>query len=791
MLSRHSLIYALFFALAASLAVFAPGDTHSAPPEDDDAVPAEALSALRDGRYMRASLILREYLSARTDSMPSTVLLAAQAEAGWGDWERVHQLLQGRSWLDGVSAGYGWNLLGRSQLALGRYSEGSASLSRYLLATTDTGSAAQGIALLRQAEALAGKKDYAAALAAYGEAAELLPHVEDWIRVFAASVAASAGDTAGVRVRLADLDPELAVEWAWRAEVRALQNASDLARAQAAAERAAGRLTAASRQAAAWNMVGSMRAERRDRAGARAAWIRAMNLAPGSANGIEAARSLSNLGNLLPEDALLVGRVYLRHGNTTRGVAGITAYLDAGRGSPAEREQLHYDLANAHFSGGDYARAERALIGVAQSASDRRVAADALYTAARAQYRDGRQPAAMTTLQRVIDEYADQPAAVRAAYLTADLDHDALNLDRATEYYRSTIRLAPAGDEAAIARMRLGGIAFAAGRYEDALREFDEYRATHRSGRTYQQATYWSGVALQRLGRDDEARARFRQARATDPFSYYGGLASDETGTDVFAGRLEPEPPQNDAFRTPVGRALARVDLLREVGWDDAATFEMDRVRRHFASYDGASYTLAEELNERGFTSQGIALGWEIYRREGAWNRRLLRIVYPFPFRQVIVAEARERGVDPFLAAALIRQESMFNPRARSPVGALGLMQVMPATGSSLARNLGITGFREDMLLQPEFNVVFGMSYLADQLRSYGNRLDVVLAAYNAGPGRVTRWRQFPEYKDRLLFAERIPYDETRDYVRIVQNNRRIYEALYRDLIESAVESRP
>src|SRR5690606_28303815 len=109
----------------------------------------------------------------------------------------------------------------------------------------------------------------------------------------------------------------------------------------------------------------------------------------------------------------------------------------------------------------------------------------------------------------------------------------------------------------------------------------------------------------------------------------------------------------------------------------------------------------------------------------------------------------------------------------------IGLMQVMPTTGRSLARTLGIRRFNADMLAQPELNIVFGMRYLADQLRTYGNRLDAVLAAYNAGPTRVERWKQFPEFDDTLLFAERIPFVETRDYVRIVQNNRRIYAALY------------
>ena len=119
MRSRHTLIYLLFFAVAGTLAVLGPRDTHSVAPVQEEAVPEAALEALREGRFLRASLILREYLAAHSDTTPTAILLAARAEAGWGDWERVSDLLQGRNWLDGVAAGLGWNLLGRSQLAMG------------------------------------------------------------------------------------------------------------------------------------------------------------------------------------------------------------------------------------------------------------------------------------------------------------------------------------------------------------------------------------------------------------------------------------------------------------------------------------------------------------------------------------------------------------------------------------------------------------------------------------------------------------------------------------------------
>ena len=789
MVSRHTLIYLLFFAVAGTIAILGPRETHSAAPAGTQDVPAEALTALRDGRFLRASLILRDYLAAHSDTTPSAILLAARAEAGWGDWERVSDLLEGRSWLSGVGAGFGWNLLGQSQLQLGRWREGSESLARYLAIAGDGETQEQGLVQLRRAEALTQQKEYAAAQVSYEEAARLLPQVADWINVFAASSAATAGDTAAVSERLAGVDSVLLNEWSWRTRARARQNAGDIPGALREAERAAPLLGSDFRRAEAWTLIGRLRREGGDQAGARRAFIRAMTTAQGSTAAIEAARTLSEIGGLSAEDQLLIGRVYLRHGNVQRGVGGITAYLDAGRGTPTQRAALSYDLANAQFRAGDYEAAERALLAVAASTSDRRVASDAMYTAARAQYRDGRQSVARGTLARIISEYADQPAAVRAAYLTADLDHDDANLAKASGNYREAIRLAPASEQAAIAHMRLGGIAFSDGRYEDALRAFDAYRGTHTSGRTYQQATYWSAQALSRLGREDEARVRLLETRRLDPFSYYGGLAGEALGDDGWAARLEPSPPQNDRFNEQVERALSRADLLREIGWEDAATFEMERVRRHFAAFDGALYTLAEELNERGFTTQGIGLGWDIYRREGAWNLRLLRIVYPFPFRNIVIAEARDRDVDPFLAAALIRQESMFNPRARSPVGALGLMQVMPATGRTLARRLGVTRFDEDLLLQPELNIHFGMAYLADQLASYGDRLDAVLAAYNAGPTRVSRWRKFPEYQDRLLFAERIPYDETRDYVRIVQNNRRIYAALYGELLVEEISA--
>jgi soluble lytic murein transglycosylase len=144
-----------------------------------------------------------------------------------------------------------------------------------------------------------------------------------------------------------------------------------------------------------------------------------------------------------------------------------------------------------------------------------------------------------------------------------------------------------------------------------------------------------------------------------------------------------------------------------------------------------------------------------------------------------VTAAARANDLDPYLVAGLIRQESMFNPRARSAVGAIGLMQVMPATGARLGRSLGLDEVRASQLTDPAINLRIGTRFLADQIRAHNGRLVDAIAAYNAGPHRVERWREFPEHRDPELFAERIPFEETRDYVRIVRQNARIYRELY------------
>jgi soluble lytic murein transglycosylase len=155
------------------------------------------------------------------------------------------------------------------------------------------------------------------------------------------------------------------------------------------------------------------------------------------------------------------------------------------------------------------------------------------------------------------------------------------------------------------------------------------------------------------------------------------------------------------------------------------------------------------------------------------------RLRFPLPRTAGFLEEAREAGVDPLLAAALIRQESGFDPNAHSAADARGLMQVLPGVGAPLARADGIREWDSALLYQPELNLRFGLRHLAQALRRFPG-LEPALAGYNAGTRAAQRWLALPGAKaDPEVYIERIQFVETRDYVRRILRNMAVYRALY------------
>ena len=160
----------------------------------------------------------------------------------------------------------------------------------------------------------------------------------------------------------------------------------------------------------------------------------------------------------------------------------------------------------------------------------------------------------------------------------------------------------------------------------------------------------------------------------------------------------------------------------------------------------------------------------------------LLRSKYKLAYEAEILASAEEFDLDPYLVCGVIFTESAFRPEARSNVGALGLMQLMPATGLEEAELLEIEGVTEDRLTEPALNIRLGCNYLRKLLDEFGTD-SVALAAYNAGPGRVRQWlKEYGKKEDGSILY--IPYPETSKYVGRVQSAKGVYERLYPDLMQ-------
>jgi soluble lytic murein transglycosylase len=636
----------------------------------------------------------------------------------------------------------------------------------------------RAVAEFRQALALQNRGGARAAVHAFERVGEEVPAMRDWAQMLAADAAAHVGDTAEVRRRLANGEPVRAREWGWQIQDRAFRAARDTLGALRVLEAAAPRIAEPGRRAEALRLIGELRARRGDAAGAVAAYRASMEAAPQTRAAREAATAVAALPRT-PADRLLEGRVWLRHGNVERGVAALNAYLGAGEATPAARAEIQLQAGRALFNARRYAEAERFLLAAARAPDlAPAMAAEASFLAGRAQFRDGRGDVARTTLLATAERFPREAAAPQALFILGDLDQDAGRLASAREHFLRAATTGAEAPEAALAAVRLANMLLLDGNPRRAAAVLDDFARDRGNDRFTAQARYWAARAYQAAGDQATARERFAQARRAEPVSYYGKLATHRLGGTLADLELAPAPMIDETTRRAAEVALFRVDLLRDLGLNDLSSFEMERARAEIEARPGALYLIAEAHIERGAPVTGMLLGREIQRREGAWNPRLLRIVYPFPHRALIEAEARRHRLDPFMVAGLIRQESMFNPIAVSPAGAIGLMQIMPATGRQLARQAGIANFDPNMLRQPELNVRLGTIFLADQLRRNENRTQA-FAAYNAGPARVARWRTLPEARDEEMFAERIPFTETRDYVKILAFNAHLYRLLY------------
>ena len=171
--------------------------------------------------------------------------------------------------------------------------------------------------------------------------------------------------------------------------------------------------------------------------------------------------------------------------------------------------------------------------------------------------------------------------------------------------------------------------------------------------------------------------------------------------------------------------------------------------------------------------------GWKIWNSDTVQ----MRFVYMWEYQQDIVTYSQKNKVDPFLIAAIIKNESNFNRKAVSKVGAVGLMQIMPDTGRWIAEQMGLESYKDTDLYQTRTNIRMGCWYLGELDHEFKHNLALVMIAYNAGRGQTHAWMEAYGWDDNFNDLKAIPFPDTREYVTKVLQDRDKYYLLYRDRV--------
>ncbi len=281
---------------------------------------------------------------------------------------------------------------------------------------------------------------------------------------------------------------------------------------------------------------------------------------------------------------------------------------------------------------------------------------------------------------------------------------------------------------------------------------------------------YWKARALKEFGRAADAETIF--TGLSREYNFYGQLAAEELGnapaSGVVTASFQPSKEELNWMQNLPG--IQRTFLLYHMDLRTEAAKEWAWATRKF---DDRKLLIAAELAGRNAMYDRSINAADRTSSQHDFNLR-----FPAPYRETLQGRLREHGLEEAWVYGLMRQESRFATQAKSNVGAAGLMQIMPATAKWVARRMGMRDYRNALIHDTEVNLKLGTYYMKNVLSSFDNNAAMASAAYNAGPGRARQWRG-DRPLEGAIYAETIPFDETRDYVKKVMSNTVYYSKLF------------
>lgn len=368
--------------------------------------------------------------------------------------------------------------------------------------------------------------------------------------------------------------------------------------------------------------------------------------------------------------------------------------------------------------------------------------------------------------------------------------------DKAIDFYRELDQRFPDSPRAHYAHWKAAWLNLRQNRADEAKKEIEEQISRYPGSPEVPAALYWRARIAEQ--EHDVGKAHAYYQKLADRFSgyYYAGLARQQLkqmgevadpAPDPLLEKIPPAslpPALGEQQDPPDDVRIEKALLLQNGGFvsfavrelqaaaapQGPATWATDKIVSLYQ--DAGQYNVAIEMVKR------IAPDYFSYDLT-AMPRSYWQALFPRPYWTELKADALRNRLDPFLIAALIRQESEFNPGAVSHANAWGLMQLLPHVGRTLARQQRVRRFSTPLLLVPNINLRLGTRYFRELLDRYNGNVEYALAAYNAGTDRVQDWVSNGNFKDSPEFVESIPFTETREYVQAILRNANVYRQLY------------
>lgn len=516
------------------------------------------------------------------------------------------------------------------------------------------------------------------------------------------------------------------------------------------------------------------------------------------------------------------GMVDLYAGVYGAAVQALYRYLESD--ATEHRVEARYYVGRAYQLSGSYGLAIKEYDALIAAYPDDAVTADAWLAKARSLAAQGRTDAAVETLQAFVEAQPDHKLAPEALWQVAQLHEGAADWAKAAAAGRQLSGDYPASERAAEALFRAGLSSFRLGDYRAAIEDWQAFVVAHPTSDRLSAVRYWLSKAYSALG--DDVQTDKWLALAAKSFSflpdYYALRAGHRLEASKTETKIDPSGESWPAARPNLlldfnqaaaqaeaeawlltwvdpGGEMENLDTLTEtlaqdlryqrgveylaLGLRSEAMNEFEIMRQARQDEPLVMYGLALASRELGVYQTSLRCALQVIRLSPArtvGNAPLFlrRLAYPTYFDDLVLAEAAANNLDPLLVFALIRQESLFEPVARSYAQAIGLMQIIPSTGEWIALRLGWRDFAPEQLTRPYLNVRFGTWFLAQGLDSFQGDVFAALAAYNSGLTAPRRWLDAAS-GDPDLFVETIDYSQTLHYVQLIYQHHALYRQIY------------